>query len=1163
MMSKNLNILFPKSPKSINDDWQNFYYIQSLNKKSLKNKTTSIYSIFISFVFIFFFLNLNNNFAQTPGLIFDPATGSGITVLDPINDGYTSTTTSGFVSNDQSDSEIPFVSMSFPAGEGNSDVCMGPNCGFIDFVQQTAGIEDAGQYYLDASNNLIFRMRIGLASNNSKSYSVLIDIDQKFGSSGLNADPNYVEGNPGFEIEILLATNFGVYVYDLDGTTTPVLKRTYAGHTNYQKSIALSTDCSNPDYFYDFFVPYDDIISDFGILTSTPLRMTILTNMAANTSSISKPNTMSDLGGATCSNFETGVTQVIDNYTPTCITCSSALDRSACPVITNPIAAGENTVSGTSTEANTTTINVFKNGIQIGTTTVTAGAWSLTGISPALAAGNLIEASATAPGKGESIKNCNPITVALTCTAIIPNVTECNAKKGISGTAAVTGALINFYYGTSATPLTPTSGNTFSGATVTVDGTGAWLWRCVGTGQTTSCTAGGGPCFPGDGAYRVTQTASGQCESLPLWLCLGGAAATATPVITTNPILTTTTSVSGTSVANATIYLYANGIQIGTTIAAATTPFAWTISSLSLKFGEVITAKAVSSALCMSLASTSVTVSRISLAPTVSGTYCTSTTITSVTGTSTEPTGTVIQVFENGVAEGSTTTVDAIGNWIASTGISIASGSTITAKATITGGQQSAVSNSVPVGGKTATAVAITTSPITEGSDFVSGTGTNTNEIRLYVDGIQVGGTATVALGLWTIAGLGDYDLYTDGVVTATATATGQCESNPSASKIVQCNMPSILKTLNAVVDTRCEVIEYAELIVVSSESGVIYTPVKKSDNSVFGYSGLGTGSDLTLKTSNFTSAEIPSIELTVKAQKIGSSTCYDSNSNTKIITVNPIPDNTLSVVPANININSGETVNATITSSVSGISYKLINDVTDADMSTSVAGTGSDITITSVPIYVAQTIKVLATNNTTGCKTSLANKVQVGPSSLPIELVSFTANCKDKDVFLKWITASEINNDYFTIDKSIDAANWQTIAKVNGAGNSSIIQNYSFIDTEKYNGILYYRLNQTNFNGKLKNLNIISIDNCEDELTELTIYPNPASGTFYLKFNKNNEQIFSIKIFSSIGFKIDDISIKNKVGSCEYNIPQNAKGLYFIKVETNNKIYLEKIIFE
>ena len=168
-----------------------------------------------SLLLLSFYFSLGLLYAQTPGMIYDPATGGGAAVLDPNGDGWVSQTSAGFAVNDQTESEISYIPFVFPGTEPTSDLSSGPNCSFTDFVD--SGVEDPAQHYIDGSNNWLFRFRMGQTSNNSKSYSVLIDTDQKFGSSGPNADPNYVTGNPGFEIEIVLATNFGVFIYDVDG----------------------------------------------------------------------------------------------------------------------------------------------------------------------------------------------------------------------------------------------------------------------------------------------------------------------------------------------------------------------------------------------------------------------------------------------------------------------------------------------------------------------------------------------------------------------------------------------------------------------------------------------------------------------------------------------------------------------------------------------------------------------------------------------------------------------------------------------------------------------------------------------------------------------------------------------------------------------------------
>lgn len=208
--------------------------------------------------------------AQTPGIVLKVPTGAGRGVLDPNYDAYCSQSNAGFISNDESESEIPYVEIPGSSSEPNSDPLAGPSCGFTDLV--ASGGESSTYTYLDASDNLLFRFRLGSYAPNSKGYSILIDTDQLFGSSGPNADPNAITGNPGFEIEISLQTNFGVYLYNVDGTTSPVQQGSALSYDQYcMKSMALTTNCSDADYFYDFYIPFSVITTYFpSITTSTP-----------------------------------------------------------------------------------------------------------------------------------------------------------------------------------------------------------------------------------------------------------------------------------------------------------------------------------------------------------------------------------------------------------------------------------------------------------------------------------------------------------------------------------------------------------------------------------------------------------------------------------------------------------------------------------------------------------------------------------------------------------------------------------------------------------------------------------------------------------------------------------------------------------------------------
>jgi len=106
----------------------------------------------------------------------------------------------------------------------------------------------------------------------------------------------------------------------------------------------------------------------------------------------------------------------------------------------------------------------------------------------------------------------------------------------------------------------------------------------------------------------------------------------------------------------------------------------------------------------------------------------------------------------------------------------------------------------------------------------------------------------------------------------------------------------------------------------------------------------------------------------------------------------------------------------------------------------------------------------------------------------LPIELISFKAKTMKDKVELYWSTVSEINNNYFSIEKSIDGYNYQEIGQVSGAGNSSQTLNYSFFDDNPFHGVAYYRLSQTDYNGDNETFPPIAIEFTDDKQVVKTI---------------------------------------------------------------------------
>jgi hypothetical protein len=97
--------------------------------------------------------------------------------------------------------------------------------------------------------------------------------------------------------------------------------------------------------------------------------------------------------------------------------------------------------------------------------------------------------------------------------------------------------------------------------------------------------------------------------------------------------------------------------------------------------------------------------------------------------------------------------------------------------------------------------------------------------------------------------------------------------------------------------------------------------------------------------------------------------------------------------------------------------------------------------------------------------------------------------------VELKWVTESELNNDYFTVERSNDGMEFAAAGTVKGAGTVSSQSNYTFVDEKPFRGLSYYRLRQTDFNRRTTFSKIVSVKVSEVN-REVIAYPNPSNGS-------------------------------------------------------------------
>ncbi len=164
--------------------------------------------------------------------------------------------------------------------------------------------------------------------------------------------------------------------------------------------------------------------------------------------------------------------------------------------------------------------------------------------------------------------------------------------------------------------------------------------------------------------------------------------------------------------------------------------------------------------------------------------------------------------------------------------------------------------------------------------------------------------------------------------------------------------------------------------------------------------------------------------------------------------------------------------------------------------------------------------------------------------SILPIELVSLDVQCIKNDALIRWVTASEINNSHFIIERSTDGIHYTSITQIPGSGNSNNWIEYSYIDDQKPNGIVYYRLTQVDFDGTTHVFEPKSLA-C-DMNTKLQVIPNPFTDKISI-LGLSNEDVI-IEIFNGNGAKIYNHSI-NQSTSSNLDMSFLKPGIYLLKI--------------
>ena len=171
--------------------------------------------------------------------------------------------------------------------------------------------------------------------------------------------------------------------------------------------------------------------------------------------------------------------------------------------------------------------------------------------------------------------------------------------------------------------------------------------------------------------------------------------------------------------------------------------------------------------------------------------------------------------------------------------------------------------------------------------------------------------------------------------------------------------------------------------------------------------------------------------------------------------------------------------------------------------------------------------------------------------STLPIELLYFNAEQTDQGVLCSWVTATEIDNDYFVVERSYDGKEFVALGTIDGAGNSSTTLHYKFLDKTVCYGLAYYRLKQVDFDGKTTYYNdrVVAVD-CKTR-NPISLRPNPAQSEIFSEFKMSSDAKVKLEVVDIMGQVVQSElhTVTQGDNVLKTEISKLAPGVYYMKI--------------
>ncbi|MCB0482369.1 MAG: T9SS type A sorting domain-containing protein [Flavobacteriales bacterium] len=219
----------------------------------------------------------------------------------------------------------------------------------------------------------------------------------------------------------------------------------------------------------------------------------------------------------------------------------------------------------------------------------------------------------------------------------------------------------------------------------------------------------------------------------------------------------------------------------------------------------------------------------------------------------------------------------------------------------------------------------------------------------------------------------------------------------------------------------------------------------------------------------------------------------------------------------------------------------------------------GSFVNATQIPIssFAGSVATFNNVNFTAGNWFTIASTNVANP--LPIELLSFEASASGNIVDLKWVTASELNSDFFTVERSLDVKNWEGIITTEAAGKSYETLTYYETDFYPNKGISYYRLRQTDINGDIdySPIRSVNVNASTEAQVQVQIYPNPTKNE--ITIISNAVELEKLNIYNMLGQDVTALTerVKNEINQVVIDLSKLNEGMYyFVTLNTTSKVY-------